>query len=299
KQDHKDVLNGKTIVKHDDLFIREDGRKQWLSYELKPWRNRDGEVGGIIMFTADISHLKKTTYELEQALEKSDKQNHRLQNFAHIVSHNLRSHSSNISLLVDLLSQDFPEVMKNEYVQMIAKANSNLTTTLAHLNEVTQINKLEGQKMEWVDLKEYVLKTIKLFQVKADKNHVKLINKVLDSPRIKVVPAYLESILLNLISNAIKYRDEQKESFVLINISKGEKYLLLSVKDNGLGLNTERHQHKIFGLYKTFHDHPEATGVGLFMTKNQVEAMGGTIELISEPGVGTTMNVRLPYDQTN
>ncbi|NQX91549.1 MAG: PAS domain-containing protein [Flavobacteriales bacterium] len=297
KQDHRDVLNGATVKMDEDLFIREDGSRQWLSYELKPWRKKNGEIGGIIMFTADISHLKKTSDKLEMALEKSDKQNDRLQNFAHIVSHNLRSHSGNISMLLELLEADYPELMKNEYVQMISKANENLSTTLPHLNEVTQINRLLGQTLTRVNLRDFTQKAINTLAGEANVHGVSIENNIEKGIEVDVVPAYLDSILLNLISNGIKYRDDEKESFVRINNSLEGNSLILTVEDNGIGLDAVRHQHKLFGLYKTFHGNSDATGVGLFMTKNQVEAMDGSIELTSELGMGTIISIRWPYEQ--
>ena len=104
---------------------------------------------------------------------------------------------------------------------------------------------------------------------------------------VLAVHAYLESIILNLITNAIKY--QSPERLPELNITSGRKgeYAFLSFEDNGLGIDLDRHGSKLFGMYKTFHNHPEARGIGLFISKNQIEAMGGWIEVESTLNQGT------------
>jgi signal transduction histidine kinase len=107
------------------------------------------------------------------------------------------------------------------------------------------------------------------------------------------VPAYIESIFLNLTTNAIKYRDPEKEPTLTIQSYIEDQFIVLSVEDNGKGIDLERYGNKIFGMYKTFHGNKDARGIGLFITKNQIESMGGTIEVESEVGVGTKFRVKL------
>jgi signal transduction histidine kinase len=105
--------------------------------------------------------------------------------------------------------------------------------------------------------------------------------------------SYLESITLNLLTNAIKYSDPKKEKKVQIRIQKQSEWTTIEVEDNGLGIDLKRQGRKMFGMYKTFHDHPDSRGIGLFITKNQIEALGGKIEVESQEGVGTTFRVYL------
>jgi signal transduction histidine kinase len=108
---------------------------------------------------------------------------------------------------------------------------------------------------------------------------------------VQVVPAYLDSILLNLISNAIKYRSPDREATVEIYGGPENGCTLLAVKDNGLGIDLDRHGKKLFGLYKVFHRNEDARGFGLYLTKSQVEAMGGRIQAESAVGTGSTFKV--------
>lgn len=103
----------------------------------------------------------------------------------------------------------------------------------------------------------------------------------------------MESIVLNLTTNAIKYRDPEKEPKLTIQSYTEDEFIVLSVEDNGKGIDMERYGGKVFGMYKTFHGNKDARGIGLFITKNQIESMGGTIELESAVGVGTTFKIKL------
>ena len=102
---------------------------------------------------------------------------------------------------------------------------------------------------------------------------------------------YLDSIFLNLVSNAIKYKSEERVPEIYIESRIEGRNTVLTVTDNGLGINMEKHGHKLFGLNKVFHKHPEAKGVGLYMTKVQIEAMGGSISASSKEGEGSTFTV--------
>ena len=111
--------------------------------------------------------------------------------------------------------------------------------------------------------------------------------------QVNVIPAYLESIIFNLISNAIKYKSPHRRPLLNIGYEINEQYTVITFKDNGLGLNLNKNGHKIFGMYKTFHGNNDARGIGLYLTKNQIEAMNGKIEVESEEGVGSVFKIYL------
>ena len=106
---------------------------------------------------------------------------------------------------------------------------------------------------------------------------------------VKYNPAYLESILLNFISNSIKYAHPDRTPIITLSFDKIKNEMKIS--DNGLGIDLKKYGSSLFGMYKTFHNNKDAKGIGLFITKNQIEAMGGKISIESEPNVGTTFTV--------
>jgi signal transduction histidine kinase len=120
-----------------------------------------------------------------------------------------------------------------------------------------------------------------------------------EAPHVHYPKIYLESILLNLLSNALKYNSPERTPIIHFKTYYYHKDLVLEVSDNGLGINLERHGHHVFKLRKTFHRHPESRGIGLFMIKNQIEAMGGEITLSSKQHEGTTFYINFTKNLTD
>ena len=122
-------------------------------------------------------------------------------------------------------------------------------------------------------------------------NNAKIINKITDDVVINVIPAYLESILMNFITNGVKYKEPSRNPIITLTAAKTGKYTVVSIRDNGMGIDLKKYGDKLFGMYKTFHNHKDARGIGLYITKNQIEAMNGKVETKSKVGVGTTFNI--------
>jgi signal transduction histidine kinase len=120
-----------------------------------------------------------------------------------------------------------------------------------------------------------------------------ILNRIPDNFVIKYNPAYLESILFNFISNALKYSSDERIPEIHLDAFWEQDRPVLICKDNGLGIDLEKNGAKLFGMYKTFHGNKDAKGIGLFMTRNQVEAMHGKIEVESQLGIGTSFKIYL------
>jgi signal transduction histidine kinase len=125
-------------------------------------------------------------------------------------------------------------------------------------------------------------------------NNVKIVNKIPDGFKLKTDKAYLDSIVLNLLSNAIKYRRPDEDPIITIEAGERNSVSYFIIQDNGKGIDLEKYGEKLFGMFKTFHGNRDARGIGLFITRNQIEALGGTIEVESKVGEGTKFTVYLP-----
>ncbi len=254
----------------------------------------NSKVIGYLSVATDISEIKKAEKELKSLLEVADDQNNRLKNFAHIVSHNLKSHSGNFEMLLDLYIQENPEIVENEIVKLFKTASKNLSDTILHLTEVVSINTALDQNLVPVCLKNAIDEAMKSVSAIALESNVSITNEVTYNSTILAIPAYLDSILLNFITNGIKYSSKDRESYVILSANQTEEEIELSIKDNGLGIDLERFGAKLFGMYKTFHPEvKKSRGIGLFITKNQVEAIKGRIEVDSKVGIGTTFRIYL------
>ena len=118
-------------------------------------------------------------------------------------------------------------------------------------------------------------------------------NKVDLETYVLGVPAYLDSAVLNILSNALKYSSPDKEARLNISAKKEGEFIILEFEDNGLGIDLDKHKKEVFALNKTFHGNIDSRGIGLFITKNQIEQMGGKIEVESEPTLGSTFRISL------
>lgn len=294
KRIHQESLSGAVNKNNCELFRRADGTEMWLMWDVRPWYVSEGKIGGVLMYTADISELVSKEQEIRSLLSVTNDQNERLRNFAHIVSHNLRSHAGNISMLLDILSKQYPALAEEEMIRLLHQSSENLKETIGHLNEVVAINTGTPEALKALVVDHHVERAIQTVSALAQNRNVKIKNLLATEKQIWGYEAYIDSIVLNMLTNAIKYSDSSKDNaFVSIEAEDKGEYLVLIFRDNGVGMNLSLVGDRLFGMYKTFHDHPDARGVGLFITRNQVEALGGKIDVESTVGKGTTFYVHL------
>ena len=274
------------LLNKDGTFIYLDaqGNNQFHNPHIK----------ALIITSRDITPRKMAELELKKANEILQYQNAQLQSFSQILSHNIRSHSANLSSIVDFIETSDSENEKVSFFEMLKTSTKKLEETIVNLNEILEINQKLKQPKETLNLKEEIQKTIGALEALMTQKNISAIVDVPEDIEITIVPAFLDSILLNLISNAIKYSDPDKDSFLAITADSLFGLITIFVKDNGLGIDLQRHGKKIFHLYKTFHEREDSRGLGLFMVKNQIEAMNGTISVQSEVGIGTTFKITLP-----
>lgn len=238
----------------------------------------------------DINQLKEKEIELGNTINIIVSQNNRLNNFAHIVSHNLRSHASNLKMLLDLI-KTADEKEREEMLQHLESISDGLTITISHLKELVEIQTEIKTVKEKLNLRHYLKNILNILHNEIKKHGVTIeINIPLDVT-VDYNPAYLESILLNFTTNAIKYSSPDRQPMLSYDFEIIDGKKALSVSDNGLGIDLKKHGNSLFGMYKTFHKNQNARGIGLFITKNQVEAMGGKIEVSSELNKGTTFKI--------
>jgi PAS domain S-box-containing protein len=287
------VMKGEIVTDLNCVFLSTGGSVLNLTGRAIPIY-KGNEVIGSQAYLHDVTSIRKAEIDMRQLLELTQRQNERLRNFTHIVSHNLRSHSSNLSGLIGLFRIEWPDFKDNVYFANFQTAINNLTDVIHNLSEVALIQTEDDKQFPAVDLKVVVENAIASVYALAETSGVEIRFLKSDSRFVKGDRAYLDSIVLNLLTNSIKYKVEGRSAYVEISITQADEMVQLEVRDNGLGIDLERQGRKIFGMYKTFHKHPDARGVGLFLTKNQVEAMGGRIEVQSKVDQGTIFSVFLP-----
>lgn len=239
----------------------------------------------------DITRSKQFEIDLNNSLKLVTEQNKRLLNFSHIVSHNLRSHTSNIESLINLIEISEDEEERCEMLGLLKSVSETLSQTMDNLNDVVSIQTNIDQVVEKLNLNTYLNKTLEVLHNQIMKTEAHIVNSVSDNTIVLFNPAYLESVLLNFISNSIRYKHPERKPEIILQSYTENNYLVLEIKDNGIGIDLKRNGKKLFGLYKTFTNNIESRGIGLFITKNQVDAMKGKIEVESTLNEGTTFKI--------
>jgi PAS domain S-box-containing protein len=251
------------------------------------------EVKGFFVHIADVTAIKLLEWELAKSNEIIVEQNKRLLNFANIVSHNLKTFAYNLEDVLDLFINADSEEEKNLMVGYLKSISKGFNSTVSNLNEIADAQNQGDLKAEPVNLSQHIDSTIKALQIQTKSSNASIRNNVSTDLSLLANPAYLESILLNFLTNAIKYRHPNRAAIINLDAITNEKYLILTIKDNGIGINLEKHGKDLFGMYKTFHgkNNIDSKGIGLFISKFQVETMGGYIEVESEVNFGTAFKI--------
>ncbi|QIE59473.1 PAS domain S-box protein [Rasiella rasia] len=279
--------------KTEKRYLHKNGKVIWTILTVSLVRDENGEPLHFLSQVNNISKIKRAENKVKELLEITKDQNDRLLNFAHIVSHNLRSHSGNLEMLLGLIKMDNPEISELELFPLLESAVSQLGETVHNLNEVAVLNTKTELNLENLNLSDYVNKAIANINTLVLDNSVKLENRVDSAIMVSAIPAYLDSIILNFLTNAIKYQSNERIPEIVVEAIKEKNFIKMSIKDNGLGIDLDAHGKKLFGMYKTFHKHEDSRGLGLFITRNQIEAMGGKVDVASEVNRGTTFFIYL------
>lgn len=279
-------------LNHDFEYrmIAKDGSIVWLR-DIVNVIIENGEAKNLRGIMIDVTKNKEIEKDLNNSFHLVSEQNKRLLNFSYIVSHNLRSHTSNISSIVDLIDSSESEEEKEEMIQLLKSVSDSLNETMLNLNEIVSIQTNVGLVTEKLNLKQYLDNTLTILSDQIDLKGINVISSIENDIEVNYNPAYLESVLYNLISNAIRYSHHERHPTINIDCYKENKKTVLKVSDNGIGIDLAKNGHKIFGMYKKFSTHKDSKGIGLFITKNQIDAMGGSITVESEPNLGTTFKV--------
>lgn len=281
----------------DKRYLRKDGKVVWALLSVAIVRDSNNKPLYFISQIEDITERKNYENKLENANDKLRKltnklidQNRSLSDFAHIASHNLRAPVANLLQLNELYQTAEDQNYRDEIFGMVSQSTEELKKTLDQLVEALVIKNKGGLGMEEVRLRPVVTTVLKKLLPLIDSTGTEVVLE-LKLKKLLVHPLYLESILMNLISNAIKYKHPDRKAEIVVKSWSTKEGDYLSVQDNGSGIDLKRHGRKIFGLNKTFHKNSDANGVGLFMVKSQVDAMGANITVDSEPWEGTNFTV--------
>jgi signal transduction histidine kinase len=233
--------------------------------------------------------LEVTANELSLKLDK-------LEEFNYIVAHNLRGPASNIQSLTEMALHADNHEERDEYIAMLKRSSDGLSEIFRELSDVLDVSSNPTLANELCNIEEVVEKVLTQFSAEIIFKHAVVTQhfqvKEISYPRI-----YLESIIYNLVSNGLKYVVDGRQPKIELATFRKEGYTMLTVADNGIGIDMKRHRDQLFKFKKVFHRGYDSRGIGLFLIRHQIERSGGSISAESTPGAGTvfTVTIREPH----
>lgn len=234
--------------------------------------------------------LGQKNLDLLQTNQQLIRQNSELQQFSFTVSHNLRAPVASMKGLIHLHQMAQTSDERSHILRLFEESTGSLDTIIQDLGKIIDIRHDNFTAFEKVTLQtevDLILQSLNTFILS---NEVSVRTDFI-SPELVSIKAYINSILFNLINNAVKYRSPNRKPCVQISSRSNDEYIILEVSDNGLGIDLEKHQDNLFKLYKRFHSHTPGKGLGLFIVKQQVEKLNARIEVESVPEEGTTFRI--------
>jgi PAS domain S-box-containing protein len=242
----------------------------------------------------DITDRIRVEEERKKLIDELTRQNQDLQQFAYITSHNLRAPIANIMGLVNLYSLGNKPEINQQILANLGESARNLDAVVRDLSDLLVIRtrqKEEKQVVRFENVFGFIQQSISA-DIKASQARIQA--DFSRAPEVVCVRSYVQSILYNLLTNAMKYRSPDRALRIDVQTYREGDFICLAVKDNGLGIDLEKNRNKLFGMYKRFHKHVDGKGLGLHLVKTQIEAVGGSIAVESEKGKGSTFKVLFP-----
>ncbi|MCC6917241.1 PAS domain S-box protein [Nitrosomonas sp.] len=306
---HRRCLNGEIIHAEEDRLVRADGSVQWLRWEIRPWYQGNGTVGGIVMLTEDITRQKQTEIALQQLNIDLEERiasrttelkalNQSLESFVYSVSHDLKAPLRGVDGYSRLLEEDYADQLDDEGCLFIRNIRAGVQQMNALINDLLAYSRMERCQLESaaLDLSALVGQVLAEFH----KDIMNRVEIIADLPPLMVKGDRdgLAMVLRNLLENAIKFSRHAAHPRIEFGFARDNERITLWIRDNGIGFDMKYSQ-RIFEIFERLHhqeDYP-GTGIGLALARKAIHRMGGQIWVQSAPGEGATFYFHLPEFQ--
>jgi len=284
-----ELIKGEPLLHFENRYITKNGDTIWLSWTSMPVP----EEGMVYAIAKNITHKKSEEADRNKLISELGNLNADLKQLSYTTSHDLRSPVNNLLSVFNMLNKYHIE--DEEVHRFLAILKSGIETLKDSLNEYVDLLsqnqrlKIEKEEVYFTDVFETVTRSIQTLITDSKADILTDFNAL---PTVYFNRSYLESIFLNLISNAIKYAFPGRYPIIQFHswIENGE--CLLSITDNGRGFDMEKVKDRIFGMHQRFHEHNDSKGIGLYLVHHHITTMGGSITVNSEPDKGTSFIIR-------
>ena len=237
------------------------------------------------------TEVERQTQSLKQANAELIDHNSRLEQFAFIISHNLRAPMSRIIGLSSILDFTKEASEVSEIAKLMTKSSQDMDHIIKDLTEILGVQKMNIESMNKIPLPGLLYKVTGTLEDDIKESQASITADFSKADSVIGISSYMESIFYNLISNAIKYKHPGRKPVITVQSQMVDEYVQIDIGDNGLGINLDAHKETLFSLYKRLHFHVDGRGLGLYLVKTQVTALGGKIDVKSKEGEGTVFSL--------
>jgi PAS domain S-box-containing protein len=274
------------------LALHKNGHEFYVEISLSPIKTENGNL--VSAAIRDVSDKVMVNKKLKETINNLQRKQRELEEFSYVASHDLKAPLTNLMSLVKMLAED--GIVSEEGSLVLEKAQTVVNTIHSRLNALNKViaetgsHALERQALNFEEVLQKIL--VELSEIIKD-TETNITFNFNELTTIDYPPHHLHSILLNMITNAIRYKKENEAQQIHIKTIVQEDNAVLIIKDKGMGMDLSMGSDKIFGLFKRYHTHVEGQGIGLYIVKSMIQSNGGHIDVDSEPGIGTTFKITL------
>ena len=264
-----------------------------MSNQLNNNMIKNSDIGALAANFREYIARNKAEEERDQLIEDLTSRNQDLSQFAYITSHNLRAPLSNLIGLIDILNYELLDEYNKKIVDMFRDSAQKLNETIYDLTQMLSLKSKKHIPIEEVDITATFKKVCNSFTKQIHTMGI-YIHTDFQQQKVPFNKSYLESVLMNLMSNSVKYCAENRPLKIEVQTRLDESgNIILTFMDNGMGIDLLKHKDRIFGLNERFHSHVNGSGVGLFITKTQINSLGGDITVKSAVDKGSTFTITI------
>lgn len=260
----------------------------------KPCIEANGSIPVAILLTQNITETKSQANKLKLALAELEAKNFELDSFVYRTSHDLRSPLASVLGLVEIMLKENDITDIHDCARRIKSSVERLDTTVGSILEYSRNGNISIEERQ-VSIESIWTQCLDTHRNMPNASEIKFSYQEENKTLIKTDPFRLSIIFNNLISNAIKYCEPNRESFVRLSVKRVKDSLVLTLEDNGIGI-PEDLQPNVFDMFYRASLLSHGAGLGLYIVKKAVDKLGGTITLKSTHGVGTTFTVAIPIN---
>ena len=277
----------KITVQFEEYFEPTD---QW--YDISIYPSKDG----LAVCFRNVTERRRKEVERKELMEQLIHQNIDLEEFTFITSHSLRAHIANISMLCSVINTSGLTPANQEVFEKLFQTSSNLNSVIEDLSIILNVKDRNPILKENISIQNSYVNALAKIPNNFSSLKKFIRTDIEEGIQFYSYRMYFESILTQLLTNCLKFRSLNREPLILFKVSKGENALIISIKDNGMGLDVKTVEKQLFHLYKTFHTGISGKGLGLYLCKILTQELKGEISILSEPDKGTELTLEFPLN---